>query len=146
MSLINLAFLKHLNCITLKTLKLSPAFYAIYCILIVGRVDPCQVTDRALRFLLLNKNTPINPPAATIATARTRKRVVSGIALEVDWTTSVDDTIGEAIDVATKIADEDVDEDNVADEIDVEIKLDEVVEINWDDEIEEIEVARAYWN
>lgn len=72
-----------------------------------------------------------------MATARTRKRVVSGIALEVDWT-SVDDAIGEAIDVATKIEDDDEDNDEIDD---VEIKLDEVVEINWDDVIEEIEVT-----
>ena len=58
------------------------------------------------------------------------------------WTTSVDDIIGEAIDVVRRIADEDVDEDD--DEIDdVEIKLDEVVEINWDDVIEEIEVVTS---
>jgi len=60
----------------------------------------------------------------------------------VDWT-SVDDIIGEAIEVVRRIADEDVDEDDVADEIDVEIKLDEVVEINWDDVIEEIEVVTS---
>ncbi len=54
-----------------------------------------------------------------------------------DWT-SVDDAIGEAIDVATKIEDDDEDNDEIDD---VEIKLDEVVEINWDDVIEEIEVT-----
>ena len=60
------------------------------------------------------------------------------------WTTSVDDIIGEAIDVVRRIADEDVDEDEDDDEIDdVEIKLDEVVEINWDDVIEEIEVVTS---
>jgi len=47
----------------------------------------------------------------------------------VDWT-SVDDAIGEAIDVATKIEDDDEDNDEIDD-----------VEINWDDEIEEIEVT-----
>jgi len=57
----------------------------------------------------------------------------------VDWT-PVDDAIGEAIDVATKIEDDDDDDD----EIDVvEIKLDEVVEINWDDVIEDIEVVTS---
>ncbi len=72
-----------------------------------------------------------------MATARTRKRVVSGIALEVGWT-SVDDAIGEAIEVTTKIEDDDDDEID-----DVEIKLEEVVEINWDDVIEEIEVVTS---
>src|SRR5271167_637517 len=77
-----------------------------------------------------------------IAAARTRKRVVSDIAPEEGWA-SVDDAIGEAIDV-TKITDEVDDEiDEVNDEIDdvVEIKLDEVVEISWDDVIEEIAVV-----
>jgi len=55
----------------------------------------------------------------------------------VDWT-PVDDAIGEAIDVATKIEDDDDDEIDV-----VEIKLDEVVEINWDDVIEDIEVVTS---
>ncbi len=72
-----------------------------------------------------------------MATARTRKRVVSGIALEVGWT-SVDDAIGEAIEATTKIEDDDDDEID-----DVEIKLEEVVEINWDDVIEEIEVVTS---
>ena len=54
-----------------------------------------------------------------------------------DWT-PVDDAIGEAIDVATKIEDDDDDEIDV-----VEIKLDEVVEINWDDVIEDIEVVTS---
>jgi len=56
-----------------------------------------------------------------IAAARTRKRVVSDIAPEEGWA-SIDDAIGEAIDV-TKITDE-VDD-----------------EINWDDVIEEIAVV-----
>ena len=63
-----------------------------------------------------------------IAAARTRKRVVSDIAPEEGWA-SVDDAIGEAIDV-TKITDE------VDDEID---EVDD--EINWDDVIEEIAVV-----
>ena len=55
------------------------------------------------------------------------------------WT-SVDDAIGVAVAVVTRIAD--VDED--VDEIEVvEVKLDEVVEINWDDVIEEIEVVTS---
>ncbi len=53
------------------------------------------------------------------------------------WT-SVDDAIGEAIEVTTKIEDDDDDEID-----DVEIKLEEVVEINWDDVIEEIEVVTS---
>ena len=72
-----------------------------------------------------------------IATARTRKRDERGIALEVGWT-SVDDAIGEAIDVVTRITDE------VGDEVDdvVEIELDDVeVEINGDTVEEEIAVV-----
>jgi len=71
-----------------------------------------------------------------ITAAITRKRVVSGTPLEDGWA-SVDGTIGEAIDVVTKISDE------VGDEMDdvVEIKLDDVVEVNWDVEVEETAVV-----
>jgi len=71
-----------------------------------------------------------------IATARTRKRDERGIALEVGWT-SVDDAIGDAIDVVTRITDE------VGDEVDdvVEIELDDVVEISGDVVVERMAVV-----
>ncbi len=72
-----------------------------------------------------------------IAAARTRKRVVSGIAPEEGWA-SVDDATGGAIDVTTTTDEVDnevdevdmVDEADEADEVDDEM-VDEVDEINW---------------